>query len=434
MKKIITFLFLAAILLGLILRIFSLFYNGIFDMETYYEWGLAALTNGLHESYHGTYFPIQYQIFEFGAWLSLKLNIEHFIVFKSINLLFDCGILVVLYLIFKKMGIPYYYLLLYWIHPWFLNMFSLGYVDFQFSFFILLSIYFTFSGSKKNYILSSLFLAVAFLMKPQVQIIMIAFFIYCSLKYLRNKDFKPFLIFVFPAVLFILYSLFFFIASASPLRLANTYVLVSKVMPCLSANFLNAWFSIAYLIKEVDAPIYSVSDQLSIFHIQIKFFAVIAVFVLITYFLKNLINKTSKGSEQFNFLLIACFSSIVLPFVMTSAHENHLFLGSILLIPIAVKSKSLVILISVHVILILQFINLYGYYGIGEMTTIKSISINLVNISYTYEKAFVLSLIAFSAFIILMVYFLNPKSEFLNQINNQKKSEKSDLNYVRKHK
>src|SRR5450759_2621126 len=108
MKRILTIIFFGLILFGLFLRIFSLFYNGIFDMETYYEWGLAALTKGLHESYQGTYFPIQYQIFEFGAWLALKLNVEHFIVFKSINLLFDCGILVVLYLIFKKMGISYY--------------------------------------------------------------------------------------------------------------------------------------------------------------------------------------------------------------------------------------------------------------------------------------------------------------------------------------
>lgn len=427
MKKIFTILFLGLILFGLLLRIFSLFYNGIFDMETYYEWGLAALTQGLHESYHGTYFPIQYQIFEFGAWIALKFNIEHFIVFKSINLFFDCGILVVLFLIFKKMRISHYYLLIYWIHPWFLNMFSLGYVDFQFSFFILLSLYFTFNPSRKNYLLSGLFLGIAFLMKPQVQIIIVAYFIYCSLKYLRDKDFKPFLIFFFPTVLFILYSLFFFIAAGSPLRLANSYVFVSKVMPCLSANYLNAWFSIAYLIKDVDAPIYSVSDQLSIFHIQIKIIAVIAVFAFIIYFLKNLINKTLNNSEQSNFLLIACFSSVVLPFVMTSAHENHLFLASILLIPIAAKSKSLIIKITIHVLLILQFINLYGYYGIGEISAIKRFSIKLVDISYTYEKAFVLSLIAFSAFIILMVYFLNPKSDFLRQINNLKARAKPEL-------
>jgi hypothetical protein len=418
MKRIFTYLFLGAILFGLVLRIISLFYNGIFDMETYYEWGLAALTNGLHESYHGTYFPIQYQIFEFGTWLAFKLNVEHFIVFKSMNLIFDCGNLFVLYLIFKKMGVSYYYLLIYWLHPWFLNMFSLGYIDFQFSFFILLSLYFTLRGSKKNYLISGLFLGVAFLMKPQVQIIIIAFFIYCALRYRKDKDFKPFYIFAFPLALFILYSLFFFIATGSPLRLVNTYVNVSKVMPCLNANFLNAWFSTAYLLKGIDSPIYSVSDQLSIFHIQLKFFAVIAVFVLITYFLKNLINNTSKGSDQYNFLLIACISSIVLPFVMTSAHENHLFLGSILMIPILAKSKSNIIKVSIHLILILQFINLYGYYQIGEITTIKSISIKMVDIYYTYEKAFVLSLLAFSAFIILMVYFLNPKSGFLKQFKN----------------
>lgn len=413
MKGILKYLFWGAILLGLFLRIVSLFYNGIFDMEKYYDWGLATLTNGLHESYYGIYFPIQYQIFEFGAWVTHKLNIDHFIVFKSINFLFDCGNLIVLSIIFRKMGISHFYLLIYWIHPWFLNMFSLGYVDFQFSFFILLSLYFTFKGSKKSYLFSGVLLGVAFLMKPQVQIIIISFFIYCSLKYLKNKDFKPFFIFVFPVVLFTIYSFFFFFASSSLLRLANTYVFVSNVMPCLNANFLNIWFPIAYLIKEAAAPIYSVSDHLSFFHVQLKYFAIIIVFIILTYFLKNLINKSSGNIEHFNFLLIACFSSILLPFVMTSAHENHLFLGSILLIPILAKSKILIIKICVHVILILQFINLYGYYGIGDLTNIKSIHINMINISYTYEKAFVLSLIAFSAFIVLMVYFLNSKSDLL---------------------
>ena len=247
-------------------------------METYYEWGLAALTNGLHESYHGTYFPIQYQIFEFCVWLALKLNIDHFIVFKSMNLLFDCGNLIVLYHIFKKIGISKFYLLIYWLHPWFLNMFSLGYVDFQFTFFILLSIYFTFKTSAKSYLIAGLFLACSFLMKPQVQIIVFSFFIYCSLLYFKNKDFKPFLIFVFPVLLFGLYSLFFFFASGSLLRMTSTYLLVSTVMPCLNANFLNGWFSIAYLLKDANEPIYAISDQLSILHIQIKYFAILLSF------------------------------------------------------------------------------------------------------------------------------------------------------------
>lgn len=408
MKKPIKYLFWAAILLGLVIRFFSLFYRGLFDMETYYEWGLAALTNGLHESYHGTYFPIQYQIFEFCVWLSLKLNIDHFIVFKFMNLLFDCGNLIVLYHIFKKIGISEFYLLIYWLHPWFLNMFSLGYVDVQFTFFILLSIYFTFKASAKSYLISGLFLACSFLMKPQVQIIVLSFFFYCSLLYFKTRNLKPFLIFVFPVLLYGLYVLFFFFASGSLFRMISTYLLVSTVMPCLSANFLNGWYSIAYLLKDINEPIYSISDQLSIFHIQIKYFAILLVLIFVFYFLKILTSKDPKNSGRFYFLLIACFSSFIVPFVMTSAHENHLFLGSILLIPVLGKSKSIIVKICIHLLLALQFINLYGFYGVGDLK-----SVSLIHISYNNEVAFILSLIAFFAFLILLLYFLNPKSDFI---------------------
>lgn len=411
MSRTLRILFVGAIILGFFIRLRSLFFYGMFDMGTYYDWGLASLVNGLHKSYNGIYFPIQYQIFEFCTWISFKLNIDYFIAFKSVNLLFDCGNLIVLYMILRKMGVSVFYLLIYWLHPWFLNMFSLGYIDFQFTFFVLLSLYFTFRPSDKSYLLSGLFLGIAFLMKPQAQILVLAYFIYCSLKYLKDKDFKPFLIFVLPVFLFIVYSLYFSITAGSPLRLADTYLFASNHMPCLNANFLNGWFSIAYLLKDTGAPIYSISDQITIFHIQIKLFAILGVLLLIIYFIKRVLNSFSGNSESLNFFLIACFSSLVVPFVMTSAHENHLFLGTVLLIPVLGKAKSLIAKISIHLLLILQLFNLYGYYGIGETTILR-----LKNFSYSYEIAFILSIIAFFAFLIILFYFLNPKTNFTLQI------------------
>jgi hypothetical protein len=410
MKQTLTYLFWGGILLGFLLRFASLSFMGIFDMELYNQWGMTTLSQGLHESYNGIYFPLQFQLFELCSWIAIKLNTEYFKVFKSMNLLFDCGNLFVLYLIIKKMGGSEFYLLIYWLHPWFLNMFSLGYVDFQFTFFILLSLYFMFKASGKSYIVAGLFLGCAFLMKPQTEMIVISFFIYCLFRFLKYRDFKPFFIFVFPSLLFAVYSFYFFATNTGPFRLADTYIEVSNVMPCLNANFLNGWFSVAYLLKDAEAPIYSISDKMSIFHIQIKYFAIITVFALIVYFLKNLLRNDSRNIGSFNFLIIACFSSVVVPFIMTSAHENHLFLGSVLLIPILNKSKSLIIDISIHIILILQFINLYGYYGIGNNKFIK-----IIYFSYTYEIAFILSFIAFFAFLILLTYFVSPKSDFLTQ-------------------
>ena len=137
MKNFFTSIFWLLIATGLIIRLLSVSYLGIFDMATYHEWGLNTLKDGLNSSYQAGYFPFQFQIFEFGAWLSIKLNSEYFIIYKAINLLFDCGNLIVLYLIFKKIKVSKYYLLIYWLHPWFLLMHSQGYCDVQFTFFIL---------------------------------------------------------------------------------------------------------------------------------------------------------------------------------------------------------------------------------------------------------------------------------------------------------
>ncbi len=143
MTKINTPLFFSAFLSGLIIKILSLFFIGVFDMHQYYEWGLGTLNNGLCNSYKGTYFPVQYLIFEIDTWLSLFTNVDYYVIFKLTNLLFDIGNFIVIYFILKEIGTNRYYALLYWLHPCFLNLFSLGYVDFQFSFFILISIYFT---------------------------------------------------------------------------------------------------------------------------------------------------------------------------------------------------------------------------------------------------------------------------------------------------
>jgi hypothetical protein len=385
----------AAIISGFLIRLLMLPYDGMFDVNTYHEWGLSTLNNGLHFSYQGIYFPIQYQIFEFGTWLSIKLNINFFIVLKSINLIFDCGNLFMLYLIFQKQGISKFYLLIYWLHPWFLNMFSLGYCDFQFTFFILTALYYSLKTTAVNYLITGFFLGVAFLMKPQVQIIFLSFFIYCSIRYFKYKDLRPFLIFIFPGIFFLGYSIYFsFYSSLGFFRLAWSYLTLSDSSPYLNANFLNAWFPIAYLMKVPGDPIYSISDKISIFHIQIRFLAIILVLFIMYYFIKRLNQKNSIAEDNFSLFFIACISTIVLPNIMTGAHENHLFLGTILLIPVLGMTKKLFVRFCIHIILILQFINLFGFYGAGD--------IRIFRFSYTYETAFILSIIAFISFLIVL--------------------------------
>jgi hypothetical protein len=414
LKKIKIYIFWVLIIAGFIIRYLSLSHNGIFDIATYNEWGLSTLKNGLNASYQGTYFPFQYQLFEFGSWISTLIKVDYFIVFKSINLLFDCGNLLMLYLILNIFKVSKFYLLIYWLHPWFLNMFILGYCDFQFTFFILGSLFFTLKDSSKNFLIAGIFLGFAFLMKPQVQMIFLAFFIYSLIRYFKSRDLKIFQIFVFPVIIFIDYSLFFLINSGNPFKLVSSYLRVANVMPCLTANFLNGWFPIAYFLKGPDDPIYSISDKLAVSGFYMRHLAIALVFFLIYYFVKRLNEKRSTNETGFNLYLIACFSSFVVPFVMTSAHENHLFLATVLLIPLLGKSKNFIFKAGVHIILLLQFINLYGYYRLGDIKEIKFISFN-----YTYEVALILSLVASLTFIILLYYFLSKRSQLISQSVNQ---------------
>ena len=410
MKKPAIILFWAAILAGFFLRYVSLSYMGIFDMATYHEWGLHSFKDGLIAAYQGIYYPFQYQLFELGAGLSIKLNTDYFIIYKLINLLFDCGNLIVLFLIFKKINVSKYYLLLYWLHPWFLIMFTQGYCDFQFTFFILCFILFTLKASPGNYLIAGIFLGFAFQMKPQVQIIILSLFIYCLFQYFKNRDIKTLHIFVFPAILFIDYSLYFFIRSGNPFRLLKTFIDIGSPMP-LTANFLNGWFPIAYYLNTPGDPIYSITDDIVVANTSLRTFALLTLLVLICLFIYKLIQSNHDNKISYNLFLITGFSTFIFPFIMTSAHENHLFLATVLLIPVLGKTKNLLVKLSIHLLLILQCINLYGFYGYAESRTFA-----FINFNYTYKIAFYLSLIAVTAFLIMLTYFLKQESGFLNQI------------------
>jgi len=405
------YLFWFSIIAGLFLKVLSLFFNGMHDMSTYYDWGLNNLNAGLYTSYHGIYFPIQYQLFEFCAWLSIQLNIESYIPFKVMNLLFDAGNMIVLYLLLRRMGISIYYTLLYWLHPWFLNVFSLGYIDFQFTFFVLVCLYFSLNSTVKYYLLSSLFLGIAFLMKPQSQIIVLSFGVYGLFELFKTKNIKFFLLFTFPIIFFLLYSLYFTDHSTGVWRLAHHYTNVVNIMPCLNANFLNGWFIVAYLIKGVNDPIYSISDKITVFDIQLKYFAIFFVLIIIVLFIKLLRDNNTQTGKRFDLLLITFVSSTIVPFIMTSAHENHLFLATVLVIPMMGIFKNIMVKVCLNIILILQWINLYGYYGIGD--------IKWRIIYYSYDVAFVLSIIACLCFCLVLFHMLNPRSKFFGDLKSR---------------
>lgn len=409
-------IFWILIFTGLFVRLYSLSYSGIFDMDVYYEWGNNALNYGLSKAYQSIYFPFQFQVFEAGAWLTLKTGYQYYTVFKGINLLFDCGSLIILYLIFKKLNISRNYLLVYWLHPWFILVFSQGYCDFQFTFFILLFLYTLMSEDRRKYLIAGIFLGLALFMKPQVEIVALVIFLYCAAIFVKEKDYRPFQMFVFPAVLFLDYTLYFSILSGDITKVLRAYVRMSDSLP-LTANFLNAWFPVAYFMKAPGDPIYAPTDNMTFLGLRLRAYALLSLFILIFLFLKRILkSKEYSGyhKDMLNFYLLSLFGTFVFPFIMTSAHENHLFLATVLFIPLYGMIRDIIPKICIHIILILQAINLFGFYGAGG-----NLNINKIITIYTLHKAFILSLVAFSAFLALSVYFINPGNSLLRQVRRQ---------------
>lgn len=368
-RRLVTVVLTLGGLIGVVVRYPMLFYIGTDDMNYFYAWGRQALESGLADSYNGYYFPLQVQVFELCAWIVARWGLDFVLVFKLANLVFDLGSFCLLVLLLKRQGSNPAYALLYWLHPWFLSIFSLGYVDAQLTFFVLLSVYLLSRDTTAHYILAGIPLALAFLMKPQAQILVIASFLYGAFHYARTRNPRPLGMIVFPIVLFLAYEAYFTISLFSNLGyraawvLPSSYSNVTNVLPALTAQMLNLWYPVAYVMKQPPDPIFAISDQIHVLpYISAKFVAAGAALGLIgTHIFR--VERERETSISDTFARIFGFASIAVPFLMTSAHENHLFLGSAFLVLFVASPMPGSLMAATQILLIVQFLNIYGLYG-----------------------------------------------------------------------
>ena len=356
-------------LIGLLARGPMLFSMGTNDMNVYYYWARNALDSSLPSTYHGIYFPLQYQVFELCVLIATKSGADFIPVLKLSNLVFDVGSFGLLCLLLKRQGSNPAYALLYWLHPWFLSIFSLGYIDYQFTFFVLLSIYLLRQGTARDFVVSGIPLGVAFLMKPQALILMIASFIYFVFHYARTRDARPLGLMAFPILLFLGYEAYFTIAlfSASGYDAVRTlpasYLNVTNAMPALNAQMPNFWYPIAYFMKRPDDRIYAVSDQIHLLPgIPAKYLAAAVVLGLVGLYVFR-VERRGELPVSDKFAGMFGFASVAVPFLMTSGHENHLFLGSVFLVLFMAGRLPLSPKVATHILLVVQFLNIYGLYG-----------------------------------------------------------------------
>jgi hypothetical protein len=361
-----TILLIAAAVLGLALKWSMLSYMGVYDMNAFYEWGRTGLERGLATSYNGSsgYYPFQLQVFEVCAWVTARSGIPFFTIFKLANLLFDIGSFLLLVALLNRRQANPAYALFYWLHPWFLAVFSLGYVDFQFTFFVLLCIWFLRGERTRDYLLASIPLGIAFLMKPQTQILVVAAFFYAIFHFLRRCDPRPFALLAGPVLLFVAYDALFVMSLpyAAAQILPKSYLIVADTK-LLTAQMTNIWSPIGYLVKEPGEPIPTVGDQIHVLpYLPAKYVAPFVVLTLIGVHIWRVARQGEISSSD-KFAKIFGFAALAVPLFMTSAHENHLFLATALLVLFIADHVTWSTTLAAQILLLVQFLNIYSLYG-----------------------------------------------------------------------
>lgn len=358
----------AGLLAGLGVRLLVLPFAGMDDVPHYLAWGRDANAARLAATYHGIYFPLQYQIFQLVAFVAERTGIDGVRLLRLLCFAFDAALGALLALRLRGEGRDPAGALVWWCHPYFLVISALGYIDGQFGLFVLLAGSLADRArSARGFLVAGIPLAIAFLMKPQALALYLTAAVYSVLRTLRTHDRRVFALLAPAAVLFAAYSLAFALQGRSPWFLTLSYLDVVWVMPTLSANMPNFWYPLAAWVAP-GQPSYYVSDLRPVaVGLTVRTLATGLTLALLAVF-AGLLARRNDGAEdggRRHFSLLFGFAALVVPMVMTNAHENHLFLGAVFLVLFLPEMRPST-RVAVHVLLVVQALNLVGIYGLGD--------------------------------------------------------------------
>ncbi|MBI3379830.1 hypothetical protein HY029_03695 [Candidatus Gottesmanbacteria bacterium] len=367
LKKHQRFFLFSLLLLGLILRITGLFFNGTFDMDPHLRWGTNTRVYGLAKGFEGLYFPIAYLIFAVASFFSALIPKLWFLPIKFANQIFEISTLILLIKLFPKK--QFLILLIYWLNPWFIIEGAwLGYFDAGMAFFLLSAgIYLNRLQRANSFFVSGLLTSLALLIKPQVSGPLTVFFLFLLINFVLRKKFKETLTFTLGlAILPILFSIYFFISGKPIYYFAGWYTSLRFYMPSLNANQVNIWYTITRFIMYISGitgPIYSLNTLYYPYSLLEKLS--FAVFFIIAFlYVRQLKNISQKHKISYLFLKLFAIGALLFPQIVTRSHENHFYNATILLTPLTLVNTRLLwpLIISE----IFQFYNIFLRYGLGR--------------------------------------------------------------------
>ncbi len=266
-----------------------------------------------------------------------------------------------------------------------------GQIDGLLTLLILLSIYFL---DQNKLVLSSIFLGLAFLVKPQ-SIAVLPIFILYLIKHLSSKNiFKL----IFPAFLTIFsLSLPFFINQP----LTGLVQLFSKMVSDYSYTSLNAynfWGGVGFWIND------NQTWQVLTYQRWGQIMLIIYWGILSYQYLKGKLSVYSA----------AALATLAFFFLPTRVHERYLYPGLVFLIIIASQFKSRLIILLAVILNILHFFNLYYVYVYYNEIYLKLPKLLYIQSIYNLldNKAKFLSLISTIMFALVSIIIIKTNAHF----------------------
>jgi hypothetical protein len=349
-------------------RILLVPYLGTGDMTVYAAWGQHTRDAGLANAYMGVYFPLAYQLFAGDVAAASWLGVSTFSVMKAVNLLFDIGTFGLLLALLRQYRLDARYAFYYWLHPYFLAIFWLGYVDPFLTFCAVLTL--VLLGRLRSVtgaLVAGVPLAAAVMFKPQALtlVVMTGLLIVGLLIFRRrvtNAVVRASALLVPSGLAFVGYSLYFR-ANGFPLSfLARfSYDTLKTFSPGLTENMLNVWTPVAYHYVEHGQRLYTVTGP-GVYH------TIGDLLVVLAFVLAVLVVCIAASRRQLAWLVLSVFTlgALLLPVLGTRAHENHLFLGITFAVVALAAMPNRPFAAAFNLLLAVQFVNLGARYGFGQ--------------------------------------------------------------------
>lgn len=365
-------LWVLGILGGLGVRVALIGEMGTNDMNTYFAWGKGVAISGLAATYEGIYYPLQYEIFRISYGAAGVLGISEVEALKIGNLVCDIGIFVLLLLLLRRLELPLRYALVYWLHPFFLAISWLGYVDMQVGVLLVLTLLaVSYSTRAWHYLVAGLPLGAMFVMKPQGATFVYVLILAGGLAFVghRRGVISPTgmalarrvpLLLVGPALLFGAFSLAL-ASEGSSTSLVSTYSpgMLASQSAGLNDNLPNIWFPVADALRRPGEPVYAVTHPSALNVVADVLTAALLVAVCL------LVLRRRDRSVASLMLGLLGMTAVVWPMTLTHVHENHLYYGSLLAIVLIPIVRRRWLTLGIQGLLLLQFVNLAGRYGFG---------------------------------------------------------------------